>query len=155
MDCHLRNVFMKTPVETINLHSRLEEGSVFRLKERQLRYESHREFLTKCLNQAIVPNGFEIKWNLQFDANETILSKCGKIKKDASLQFLSLSIDACENKLKEIAESEKRDLYRNDMKCTHERDILQQRKEELRVRKLKKFNRLKSKTEQNGSIPVY
>ena len=81
MDCHLRNVFMKTPVETSNLHSRLEEGSVFRLKERQLRYESHREFLTKCLNQAIVPNGFEIKWNLQLDANETILSKCEKIKK--------------------------------------------------------------------------
>ena len=48
-----------------------------------------------------------------------------------------------------------RHLYRNDMECTHEREILQQRKEELRVRKLKKFNRLKSKTEQNGSIPVY
>ena len=31
-----------------------------------------------------------------------------------------------------------RDLYRNDMECTHEREILQQRKEELRVRKLKK-----------------
>ena len=48
-----------------------------------------------------------------------------------------------------------RDLYPNDMECTHEREIVQQRKEELRVRKLKKFNRLKSKTEQNGSIPVY
>ena len=66
--------------------------------------------------------------------------------------FLSLSIDACENKLKEIAESEMRDLYRNDMECTHEREILQQRKEELRVRKLKKFNRLESKTEPNGEV---
>ena len=48
---------MKTPLETSNLHNRCEEGSVFQLKERQLRYESHRDFLNKCLKQAIKNKG--------------------------------------------------------------------------------------------------
>lgn len=146
---------MKTPFETRTLHREWEEGSVFRLKERQLCYESHRDFLNKCLNKSIIPHGFEIKWNLQLDAHETILEKCEKIKKDASLQFLSLSIEACENKLKEIGESEKTSLYSDSTECTRERGILQQRKDELRLRKLKKFNELKNRAAHNGTILDY
>ena len=35
---------------------------------KQLRYESHLDFLDKCYENSVIPKGFQWKWSVQLDA---------------------------------------------------------------------------------------
>ena len=34
---------------------------IYRLKEKHARYESHKEFLTRCISEKLVPNGLKLE----------------------------------------------------------------------------------------------
>jgi hypothetical protein len=55
---------MKQATEAVEL-SRLRK-----LIEKKInRYDSHQHFLKECLEKQLVPNGFNIKWKMDFDIN--------------------------------------------------------------------------------------
>jgi hypothetical protein len=47
-----------------------------------------------------VPNGFRLKWTLDLEADEDLIMKCEKIKKDASLKLISIAIETCDRFLR-------------------------------------------------------
>ena len=75
-----------------------------RLKEKRARYNSHAEFLGKCLNNSIIPEGFKIHWEAELDIDETFQEKCRAVKNDTSLRLIAISKQACEAKLSNLSE---------------------------------------------------
>ncbi len=70
--------------------------------EKYLRYVSHKDFISKCVRHGIVPEGFKINWNIQIDCSDEILNKCEKIKQDASVKLMELTLVACEEKINKL-----------------------------------------------------
>ena len=77
-----------------------------RLKEKRARYNSHSEFLGKCLNNSIIPEGFKIHWEAELDVDAAFQQKCRAVKDDTSLRLIrliALTKQACETKLNHLS----------------------------------------------------
>ena len=75
-----------------------------RLKEKRARYNSHREFLGKCLNNSIIPEGFKIHWEAELDVDGEFQQKCRAVKEDTSLRLIALAKQACDTKLNHLSD---------------------------------------------------
>lgn len=65
------------------------------------RYESHRQFLTDCLNGMIVPSGFNIKWTLSLDTNNDEKARVKQLLQDVSFSLMRTGIAVCDRVLEE------------------------------------------------------
>ncbi len=72
------------------------------VEKKKVRYLSHINFLQTCVNESLIPKGFRWKWKIGVDADRQLREKCDRIKTDASLKLMQLSIDACSEKLNAI-----------------------------------------------------
>jgi len=93
-----------------------------RTVEKLVRYASHRDFLLECCREGIVPNGFNLKWNLAIDAEEEIIKKCEKVKTDASLKLIELVVKACETKVNTLEKEIQGNLILLTIKVTNSRN---------------------------------
>lgn len=73
-----------------------------RLKEKRARYLSHEEFLTTCIRNNVIPTGFELKWTNNMEMADEIKDKCLKVKQDASIKLMELTLEACKIKLSDL-----------------------------------------------------
>ena len=79
-------------------HYRLLRGLV----EKEARYESHLEFLSKCYKQGNVPKGLQFEVPIELDVDLDCLSKCSKIKRDCSLQMIGEILNGLEEKCSKL-----------------------------------------------------
>ena len=105
-------------------------------QENILKYSSHVEFLRRCLKEDLIPTGFRIKWRLTTDFYRDINEKCEKIKRDASLKLMEMTVESCQRKLEQLKSEEV-------TFETFESKYLNDFEENLRKAKNKKFNVLK------------
>ena len=63
-----------------------------------VRYSSHVKFLERCITEQVIPKGFQMKWRLTTDFYQDINEKCEKVKRDASLQLMDLTLSMCQRK---------------------------------------------------------
>ena len=75
-----------------------------RLKEKRARYSSHSEFLGKCPNNSIIPEGFKIHWEAELDVDAAFQQKCRAVKDDTSLRLIALTKQACDTKLNHLTD---------------------------------------------------
>ena len=133
---------MDTDGKEVLLHLR-------RLKEKMARYESHEQFIKKCLKFGEIPNGFTLNWSAELDMDLNLMDKCSNIKQDASMKLMELSVEACNKKVMSLsneikkaeAEASKSDILQTNMWRERERTRLQ----EVKDRKWQKIESKSSK----------
>ena len=108
-------------------------------QENILKYSSHVEFLRRCLKEDLIPTGFRIKWRLTTDFYRDINEKCEKIKRDASLKLMEMTVESCQRKLEQLKSEEV-------TFETFDSNYLNNFEKNLRKAKNKKFNGLKHRT---------
>ena len=70
-----------------------------RLVEKKARYNSHLQFLQKCMENNLTSKGFQIKWELNLDAGIQSKRRVKDILADTSKHLLSEAIEVCRNEL--------------------------------------------------------
>lgn len=129
-----------------------------RLSQKQIRYSSHLEFLRKCLEEEIVPKGFELSWKLTFDTTEDRRRQIHDILRDSSFDLIRKSIEVCVDTLQNIDEKLKQfKMNKNDSEDEQEINQLNNNIRKFRQKmensKNHKLQVLREKTESsNGGI---
>ena len=73
-----------------------------RIKNRKVRFLSHKEFIEKCFRDKLTPNG--LKTNLEptiENQNEEFVNQWYKIQDDCAKQLMKMTIKFCETAIKE------------------------------------------------------
>ena len=109
------------------------------IQQKIVRYRSHAYFLRKCINEGIVPTGFHLKWDIQLDTNSVLMSKCDRIKKDASIKLMELAEQACKEKISTL-ECDSSEMDTGDVGLIEQLDMKLQQKKFKKLLKVRKFN---------------
>ena len=59
-----------------------------KILDKEIRYESHRQFLEDCVHHQIIPNGFSLNWKLGLESDENDKVSVINVLKMASFQLL-------------------------------------------------------------------
>ena len=70
-----------------------------RAKEKRARYDSHFEFLDKCISNTVIPQGFSFSKDVQIEMDSNLRYQCQKVRQESALRLMELIKYACDRKL--------------------------------------------------------
>jgi len=133
-----------------------------RLKDKNIRFESHKEFLTNCINQQLIPNGLQLELEPTIgNHNQEFVDKWYLKLKQFSLSLVSDIVEFCDKTITETkteittTEASLKSCTEAEEFQTIEKTISDNQeatKRILRQRKFKKFNSLKHNTKTTSNV---
>ena len=73
-----------------------------RIEKKILKYTSHQNFIARCIQESVVPKGFQIKWNMCLDATDSDKDRYRDILFQSSIQLMHAALSTCEENLKQF-----------------------------------------------------
>ena len=73
-----------------------------RIEKKILKYTSHQNFIARCIQESVLPKGFQIKWNICLDATDSDKDRYRDILFQSSIQLMHEALRTCEENLKQF-----------------------------------------------------
>ena len=73
-----------------------------RIEKKILKYTSHQNFIAHCIQESVVPKGFQIKWNICLDTTDSDKDRYRNILFRSSIQLMHAALRTCEENLKQF-----------------------------------------------------
>ena len=73
-----------------------------RIEKKILKYTSHQNCIARCIQEYVVPKGFQVKWNICLDATDSYKDRYRDILFQSSIQLMHAALCTREENLKQF-----------------------------------------------------